>query len=122
MAFSIDSLRANPSTLSASTDVSEHNRETNYTTQKHTTSYNNKVQVWNVTCEENAHKIKHICNHGKNAKCVCVLLILFKENQAQEIIRLACLSLEVMEGPLIFNHKHLDYPYIQTPTCGLTTK
>ena len=53
---------------------------------------------------------------------VCVLLILFKENQAQEIIPLACLSLEVMEEPLIFNLKHLDYPYIQTPTCGLSMK
>ena len=46
---------------------------------------------------------------------VCVLLILFKENQAQEIIPLACLSLEVMEGPLIFNIDHLYYPYIQNP-------
>ena len=52
----------------------------------------------------------------------CVLLILFKENQAQEIIPLACLSLEVMEGPLIFNLNYLDYPYNQTPTCGLSTK
>ena len=31
-----------------------------------------EVQVWDVTCEENAH----IC---KYAKCVCVLLNLFKE-------------------------------------------
>ena len=54
-----------------------------------------EVQVWNVTCEENAHKYKY-------AKCVCNLN-LFKENQAQDIIPLACLSLEVMEGPLIFN-------------------
>ena len=46
---------------------------------------------------------------------VCVLLILFKENQAQEIIPLACLSLGVMEGPSIFNLKLLDYPYIKNP-------
>jgi hypothetical protein len=45
----------------------------------------------------------------------CVLLILFKGNQAQEIIPLACLSLEVMEGPSIFKLKHLYYPYIQNP-------
>ena len=45
----------------------------------------------------------------------CVLLILFKGNQAQEIIPLACLSLEVLEGPLIFNFDHLDYPYKETP-------
>ena len=45
----------------------------------------------------------------------CVLLILFKESQAQEIIPLACLSLEVMEGPSIFKRKHLYYPYIKNP-------
>ena len=45
----------------------------------------------------------------------CVLLILFKGNQAQEIIPLACLSLEVMEGPLFFKLWHLDYPCIQNP-------
>ena len=45
----------------------------------------------------------------------CVLLILFKGNQAQEIIPLACLSLEVMEGPSIFKLKHLYYPYIKNP-------
>ena len=45
----------------------------------------------------------------------CVLLILFKGNQAQEIIPLACLSLEVIEGPLSFNIDHLYYPYIQNP-------
>ena len=67
-AFSIDGLHANPSTLSASVDVSEENRETNLHDTK---THNNNVQVWNVTCVENAHKIKHICNHGKNAKCVC---------------------------------------------------
>ena len=32
-----------------------------------------EVQVWKVTCEENAHKCKY-------AKCVCVQLNLFKEN------------------------------------------
>ena len=47
--------------------------------------------------------------------CVCVQLHLFKENQAQEIIPLACLSLEVLEGPLIFNFDHLGYPYKETP-------
>ena len=45
----------------------------------------------------------------------CVLLILFKESQAQEIIPLACLSLEVMEGSSIFKLKLLDYPYIKNP-------
>ena len=45
----------------------------------------------------------------------CVLLILFKGNQAQEIIPLACLFLEVIEGPLNFNIDHLCYPYIQNP-------
>ena len=45
----------------------------------------------------------------------CVLLILFKGNQAQEIIPLACLSLEVMEGPLIFNIDHLRLPLHSKP-------
>ena len=41
-------------------------------------------------------------------------LHLFKENQAHEIIPLACLSLQVLEGHLIFNFDHLDYPYKET--------
>ena len=53
---------------------------------------------------------------------VYVLLILFKENQAQEIIPLACLSLEVMEGPSIFKRKHLYYPYIQNPNMWFVHK
>ena len=80
-----------------------------------------EVQVWNVTCEENTHK-RSIYAIMARMLSECVLLILFKESQAQEIIPLACLSLEVMEGPLIFNIDHLDYPYIQTPTCGLSMK
>ena len=48
----------------ARADVSEHIRETNYKTHKHTTRYTIKVLVWNVTCEENAHIYKY-------AKCVC---------------------------------------------------
>ena len=71
-AFSNDNLRTKPSTQGACVDIFEQHRETNYKTQEHITIYNKKVQVWKVTCEENAHKCKY-------AKCVCALN-LFKEN------------------------------------------
>ena len=60
------------STQGALADVSEQQREMNYKTHKHTTTYYKKVQVWKVTCEENAHKCKY-------AKWVCALN-LFIEN------------------------------------------
>ena len=50
----------------ASADVSEHIRETNYTTQNTHQDMTNKVLVCKVSFEENAHKNKaYICKHYK---------------------------------------------------------
>ena len=54
-AFSNSDLRAKTSTQGECADVSEQQRKTNYMTHRHTTTYNKEVQVWKVTCEENAH-------------------------------------------------------------------
>ena len=91
----------------ACADVSEQYRETNYKTHKHTTRYKNKVQVWNVTCEEYAH----IC---KYAKWVCATKSLQRKLSTRDI-PLECLSLEVLKGPLSLILKHLNYPYNSNP-------
>ena len=45
MAFSNGDLRAKIGTQGACADVSEQQRETNYKTHEHTTTYNKEVQV-----------------------------------------------------------------------------
>ena len=76
-AFSIYSLRVKTSTQGACADVFEQHRETNCKTHEHTTTYIKKVQVWQVTCEENAH----IC---KYAKWVCATKSLLRKSSTRK--------------------------------------
>ena len=52
--------------------------------------------------------------------CVCDY-ISSKQSKHKKYTFGAC-PLEVLEGPLIININHLDYPYIKPQTCGLSTK
>ena len=71
-----------------------------------------KCEMWNVTCEENAHKSnEHICKHGK---CVCATKSLQWKLSTRDI-PLECLSPWGFERSLSLIINHLSYPYNSTP-------
>ena len=53
---------------------------------------------------------------------VCVCDYISSKQSKHKKYTFGTCPLEVLEGLLIINLNHLDYPYIKPQTCGLSTK